>query len=719
MAGHEQSTDTTRDEIATTAIPATAALPIPSVDEDLVRQEASSSFSSSSPPPPPAHSGGKRKDEEDVPPSPPSSSSHSEEYEHDANGMPTDIEHVPVTDDPRLWSEARKWYQVFIVSYGALIPTMGANAWFPAIADIKADLGASDASVDLSVSLYILFQGMFPLLWSPTSEIFGRKKCFLVAMGLYTVATGFTPLARNMATVIALRSIAAAGSAATLSIAAGSLADMYEAEERGVKVGVYYSLPISGPALAPILGGALTEAAGWRATFYFLTAAGGASFLLYCTFKETFRTERSAAWHKARIEAEKRLREHREEKHDGGDLEGTGRRASPDANANGDEQHKPMAVPDYQGAGIEYLYTTASETHIERQKRGATRTTSRAQRSKTLPERAPQEEQGKEANNLPGVSATAARSAGTREESQQKVTTPSRSRRIALQPLSLLSRTATTTLRRLPSRNPTSTGPSFKPSFSSVSPLGSAAHVLSQPHNLVTLLFSGVNFAAQYSLSFATTETFVAPPYGFSPILVGCVLLALGVGGVIGSVVGGRLSDLKLREVARRLGHKAPSEWRLRTIVYPMLAVPPCFIGYGWSLYYHANVGWPAALLFLLGLTQIWTYSVSLSYLVDANPGRSSAAISVNSAFRGVLACVASGVSSPLLREVGQGALQSGWGVLVAAVTAVMFVVMKRGERWRQPDWRWPRPSAWRRGARGEEGEKEAATGAGAGAAVA
>lgn len=189
-----------------------------------------------------------------VPTSPPSptpgtskdlEASHEPDSASDGSSTPLDIEHVPVEDDPRLWSSARKWTQVAIVSYGALIPTMGANMFFPALDDLRRELNASSTEISLSISLYILFQGSVPLLWSPISEIYGRKPCFLLGLILYTIATGLTSLATNMTTVIALRALAAAGSSCALSIAAGSLADMYEAEERGVVVGVYYCLPIT------------------------------------------------------------------------------------------------------------------------------------------------------------------------------------------------------------------------------------------------------------------------------------------------------------------------------------------------------------------------------------------------------------------------------------------------------------------------------------------
>jgi MFS family permease len=126
---------------------------------------------------------------------------------------------------------------VAILSFGALIPTMAANIFFPVINDLQADLNASQSSIALSISLYILAQGGFPLLWSPISEIVGRKVCFLTATTIFAVSMIVTAAAaQNVATLIALRVIGAGGSSAMLAIAAGTLADLYEPAERGVKV---------------------------------------------------------------------------------------------------------------------------------------------------------------------------------------------------------------------------------------------------------------------------------------------------------------------------------------------------------------------------------------------------------------------------------------------------------------------------------------------------
>lgn len=45
------------------------------------------------------------------------------------------------------------------------------------IAEVEHDLHTTSGSISLSLSLYILMQGGFPVIWSAVSEIVGRKVC--------------------------------------------------------------------------------------------------------------------------------------------------------------------------------------------------------------------------------------------------------------------------------------------------------------------------------------------------------------------------------------------------------------------------------------------------------------------------------------------------------------------------------------------------------------
>jgi MFS family permease len=65
-------------------------------------------------------------------------------------------------------------------------------------------------------------------------------------------------------------------------------------------MGIFYAAPLLGPALGPILGGSLSQAFRWRASFYFLLICGGVVFLSFLIlFKDTYRRERSLTYRSA------------------------------------------------------------------------------------------------------------------------------------------------------------------------------------------------------------------------------------------------------------------------------------------------------------------------------------------------------------------------------------------------------------------------------------
>jgi hypothetical protein len=74
---------------------------------------------------------------------------------------------------------------------------------------------------------------------------------------------------------------------------------MFDSHERGTHVGIYFAMPLLGPSLAPMIGGALVRGFGWRSTFWFLAIFGGISLISFVLFRETFRKERSAAYQAA------------------------------------------------------------------------------------------------------------------------------------------------------------------------------------------------------------------------------------------------------------------------------------------------------------------------------------------------------------------------------------------------------------------------------------
>ena len=87
-----------------------------------------------------------------------------------------------------------------------------------------------------------------------------------------------------------------------MAIGAATLADIYEPFERGTKLGIYYAAPILGPSLGPIIGGLLTQAFSWRASFWLLAADIGANIVIFVFFfRDTFRKERSLTYQRVLV----------------------------------------------------------------------------------------------------------------------------------------------------------------------------------------------------------------------------------------------------------------------------------------------------------------------------------------------------------------------------------------------------------------------------------
>jgi threonine/homoserine/homoserine lactone efflux protein len=78
-----------------------------------------------------------------------------------------------------------------------------------------------------------------------------------------------------------------------------------------------------------------------------------------------------------------------------------------------------------------------------------------------------------------------------------------------------------------------------------------------------------------------------------------------------------------------------------------------------------------------------WIYSSTLAYIVDANPGRSSAAVAANSCFRGVAAFAFTLAAVPLQDSVGDGALYTLWAGLLVLCELLFLLVQVRGGQWR------------------------------------
>lgn len=134
-------------------------------------------------------------------------------------------------------SYKQKWNLVIFVSLAASFSPLSSNIYFPAIDTISRDLGVNAPLVALTITVYMVIQGIAPSLLGAFSETYGRRLTFAITLTIYTAANLALAFTSNFPMLMVLRGFQAAGSAATISIGAGVIADIACPQERGRFIG--------------------------------------------------------------------------------------------------------------------------------------------------------------------------------------------------------------------------------------------------------------------------------------------------------------------------------------------------------------------------------------------------------------------------------------------------------------------------------------------------
>ncbi|KAI0413976.1 major facilitator superfamily domain-containing protein [Xylaria grammica] len=204
-------------------------------------------------------------------------------------------ENQPLPDDHAMepysiFDRRQKWFIVLIASTAATFSGFASNIYFPALSTIAHDLDVSLELINLTVTSYLILQGIAPSFWGPLSDVKGRRITYCLTFLVFLGACVGLAESRNYATLIVLRSLQSAGSASTIAIGAAVIGDITTREERGGFMGVFQAGLLAPVAVGPVIGGALTTL-GWRAIFWFLTIYSGVFLILLIIFlPETLRS---------------------------------------------------------------------------------------------------------------------------------------------------------------------------------------------------------------------------------------------------------------------------------------------------------------------------------------------------------------------------------------------------------------------------------------------
>ena len=153
-----------------------------------------------------------------------------------------------------------------IVSIGLFMASVDQTIVATALPAIQRDLHATINWSGWTISIYALGQVIAMPMAGKISDMYGRKKVFIVSAAVFTVSSLCCGLAPNMGLLLVPRLVQALGGGAFMPSATGIVSDHF-GRERDRAVGMFTSILPVGGIIGPVLGGLFVSYWSWRGIF--------------------------------------------------------------------------------------------------------------------------------------------------------------------------------------------------------------------------------------------------------------------------------------------------------------------------------------------------------------------------------------------------------------------------------------------------------------------
>jgi EmrB/QacA subfamily drug resistance transporter len=165
-----------------------------------------------------------------------------------------------------------RWLAAVVMIVGALMDMIDVTIVNVALPTIRRDLNASTTQLEWVVSGYMLAFAAGLIISGNLGDVLGRKRVFLLGVGLFGLASLGAGLSASGAELIAARVVQGAAAAAMTPQVLATFRAIFAAGERGKAFGIYGAMLGFASAVGLVLGGVLTEANlfgwSWRSVFF-------------------------------------------------------------------------------------------------------------------------------------------------------------------------------------------------------------------------------------------------------------------------------------------------------------------------------------------------------------------------------------------------------------------------------------------------------------------
>ncbi len=184
-----------------------------------------------------------------------------------------------------------------ILLLGALTASgpLSIDMYLPALPAIGRSLHATPAAMQQTVAAFFIGMAAGQLVYGPLSDRIGRRPPLLFGLFLYAAASAGCALAPSESALIVLRVVQAVAGCAGMVIARAIVRDRFHYNEV-LHIFSLLSLVMGlAPILAPLFGGWLLAAAGWRSIFAFQAVFGASAGVAALVLLPESRSQATAA----------------------------------------------------------------------------------------------------------------------------------------------------------------------------------------------------------------------------------------------------------------------------------------------------------------------------------------------------------------------------------------------------------------------------------------
>lgn len=171
-----------------------------------------------------------------------------------------------MTDSVPAAAPPRKRFLVLLVALSATGP-VALNIFVPAIPQLTTRFNTDAATVQLTLSLFLLSLASGQLLLGPLSDRFGRRPVVLGGIALACLASFAAMAAPSIEWLIAARVAQALGAGTGIVISRAIVRDLYDRDRAAAMLGLVTSAMVIAPMVAPMIGGLLDTVFGWESIF--------------------------------------------------------------------------------------------------------------------------------------------------------------------------------------------------------------------------------------------------------------------------------------------------------------------------------------------------------------------------------------------------------------------------------------------------------------------